>query len=249
MRCVLICGILLATAEISAGRQAVVPPNTSVGDTSFNRAQSGVRLGGPLRDSTELALIEQLKALVPDSSTLASLEKSFASASVVGMHIPNPAAQAIADRIFARRKAYADSVVASWPKSPHIPTISATVVLVESLSDSSASAEILRRPDVEPHDVILIPSARATLGAVEMAIHTLVDLWTADGHDVPSKSQDVTVHGEMHIRSWTQFNESVMTSQLMSAAQAPTSEIAGIGSVRSFTIAVAHRPPVRPNDR
>lgn len=242
----IICAIALAAADLTTSAQGTVAPG--VPRDTASRIRMGARLDGPLRDSTEFALIAQLKALYPDSAMRASLDRSFASTSVVGMEVANPEAQAIADRIFARRKAYADSVVATWPKSPNISTIQATVVLVESLSDSSASAEILLRPDVEPHDVILLPAARATLGAVEMAIHTLGELWTADGHDVPSKRQDVAVHGEMHIKSWTEFNESVMTSQMATAAQAPKSDIAGIGNVRSFTIAVAHRPgtPVKP---
>jgi hypothetical protein len=225
----IICAIALAAANLTAGAQV----------------QSGVRLGGPLGDSTELALIAQLKALYPDSSTRAHFDESFASASVVGMQLPNhPAAQAIADRIFERRKAYADSVVATWPKRADPPlTIVATVVLVDSLSDPTASAEVRRRSDLEPHEVILLPAGRATLGALRAALQALSDLWVADGLlPVPSTSVTFMVHGEKLMKS-TPFLEGAMTSELMGAAQAQKKTVAGIGEVRSFTIAVARRRP------
>ena len=164
----IVCAIALAAADLAASAQGTVAPKAPGLDTAVHM---GARLDGPRRDSTEFALIAQLKALSPDSATRAMFDRSFADASIVGMQTPNPETQAIADRIFARRRAYRDSVVATWPKpDPNPPLLlRATVVLVDSLSDPLASAELRRRTDVEPHEVILLPAGHATLGAVGAA--------------------------------------------------------------------------------
>lgn len=246
MRCVLVCAFLLAAADPTAGAQTAATPKAPAGDTTFNRAQGGVRLGGPLGDSTELALIVELKRLYSDSASQDYFERALRSTTVTEMKSSNPEAQAIINRILARRKAFADSVVATWPKRADPPLIiSATVVLVDSLSDPMASAEIRRRADLEPHDVILLPAGRATLGALRAALQALNDLWVADGLlPVPSTNVNFMVHGEKLMKS-TPILEGAMTSELMSAAHAQKKTVAGMGEVRSFTIAVAHRrPPV-----
>ena len=244
MRSDLICGIFLV-ASVTAGAQGATAPGLPGRDTAFSRGPVDMGFGHPLGDSTELSLIAELKALHPDTATQAMFGKQLASASVYGMKSTNPKAQAIIDRIFARRKAFADSVIAAGPKPPEPPLIiSATVVLVDSLSDPTASAEIRRRSDLEPHEVILLPAGHATLGAVGAAIQALNDLWVGDGLlPVPSTNVNFMVHGEKLMKSWTPFQEDAMTSELMSAAQAQKKTVAGIGEVRSFMIAVAHRRP------
>lgn len=237
-----ICAIALAAASLTASGQSAVMPKAPVVDTAV---RMGPRLDGPRHDSTELALIAQLKALYSDSATRAMFDKSLSNPSIVGMQTPNPEAQAIVDRIFAHRRAYRDSVVATWPKQTEPPLLlHATVVLVDSLSDSLAIAEVRRRADIEPHEVILLPAGHATLGAIEAGIQSLSDLWVGDGlAPVPSSDASFMVRGEKLMKSWSRFQQDMMMSQLTTAQQAAKTPIAGIGDVRWFTIIVAHRRP------
>jgi|SRR6185312_15396586 len=234
--------IALASAALTTSGQVAVTPSAPVVDTAV---RMGPRLDGPRHDSTELALVAQLKALYSDSATRAMFDKSLSNPSVVGMQTPNPEAQAIVDRIFAHRRAYRDSVVATWPKPSDLPLLlHATVALVDSLSDASAIAEVRRRADIEPHEVILLPAGHATLGAIGAAIQALSDLWVGDGlAPVPSSDASFMVRGEKLMKSWSPFQQDFMTSQLTTAAQAAKTTIPGIGDVRSFTIVVAHRRP------
>src|ERR1017187_2213356 len=170
--------------------QVATPPKPVAVDTARGPGPVEVLgLAHPLGDSTELALIEELKGLYPVSDR-EFFERQLKSTTVFGMKVSNPKAQAILDRIFARRKAWADSVAAASPKPIDVgPILFVTVALVDSLSDPTASGEIRRRTDIEPHDVILILKGRATVGALEAAIHALGDLWKADGQLTPSKNQ------------------------------------------------------------
>ena len=245
MRCILLCALFLAAADSTVGAQGAAAPTPIGRDTAFSRGPIDMGFGHPLGDSTELSLIAALKALYPDTATQAMFGKQLASASVYGMKSTNPKAQAIIDQIFARRKAYADSVIAARPKPPEPPLIlSATVVLVDSLSDPLATAEIRRRADMEPHEVILLRADRATLGAIGAAIQALSDLWVGDGLlPVPSSNVNFMVQGEKLMKSWSPLQQDMMMGQLTTAAHAAKTTVAGIGEVRSFTIAVAHRRP------
>jgi hypothetical protein len=242
MRRIFICAFILAAADSTVGAQVARAP---VGDTAFRFVDRGVPQGHPLGDSTELALIAELKGLYSDSASQAYYEQALRSTAVTEMKSSNPKAQAILDRIFARRKAIADSVIAARPKRPDPPLIlNATVVFVDSPSDPLASAEIRRRADMEPHEVILLPANRATLGAMGAAIQALSDLWVGDGLlPVPSSNVNFMVQDEKLMKSWTPLQQDMMMGQLTNAARLAKAPVAGIGDVRSFVIAVAHRRP------
>jgi hypothetical protein len=243
-------GLLLAASGWSIvaveplAAQVATQPKPVAGDTE--RVPSGAEilgLGHPLGDSTELALIEELHALYPVPADRELFDRGLKSTTVFGMKSSNPKAQAILDRIFARRKAWIDSVAASRPKPVDVgPILFVTVALVDSLSDPTATGEIRRRTDIEPHDVILLPKGRATVGALEAAIHALGELWKADRQLIPSKNQSLMVFGEMHIESWTQLHEDLMRSELMNAATKPTSLVPGVGTVHAFETGLIRHP-------
>jgi hypothetical protein len=242
-------GLLLAVsgwsivAVESLAAQVSTQPKPVAVDTA--RGPGPVKILGlahPLGDSTEIALIEELKALYPVSDQ-AFFERQLKSTTVFGMKVSNPKAQSILDRIFARRKAWADSVAATAPKPINVgPILYVTVALVDSLSEPTATGEIRRRTDIEPHDVILLRQGRATVGALEAAIHALGELWKADGQVTPSKNQNLMIFGEMHIESWTQLHEDLMRSELMYAATKPTSLVPGVGTVHAFKTGLIRHP-------
>jgi len=249
MRCNLTTALLLAalgwsigTGDSLAAQVATQPKPVAVDTARVPNLAKFPETVHPLGDSIEVALIEELKSLYPVSDR-EFLERQLKSSTVVGMKVTNPKAQAILDRIFARRKAWTDSVAAASPKPIDLgPILWVTVALVDSLSDPTASGEIRRRMDIEPHDVILIPKERATVGALEAAIHALGELWKADGQLTPSKNQSLMVFGEMHIESWTQLREGLMRSQLMDAAAKPKSLILGIGTAHAFKTGLIRHP-------
>jgi hypothetical protein len=190
----------------------------------------------PLADSTEEAQISKAEALFQDAD-VSIIDHGLRRTDIVGMSVKNPKAQAIIDEIFARRRARAASLAtgARGQLRGHIDRLLVTVALVDSLADSTATAEIRRRRGIEPHDVILLPAQHATVGALEAAIHGLGKMWRVDGQALPKRDLRIAVHGEMHMRSWTPLNESLMTAQLAYAMARPRATVSGVGAVRSFT--------------
>ena len=239
----LLAGSRRLPAQAGAPQGSAAPKTAGIDTTA--RMISGFRgPGNPLRDSTELALIEELKALYPTAADSELFDRQLKSTTTVGMRSSNPKAQAILARIFARRKASYDSVVAAMPKPVNLgPLLHVTIALVDSLSDPKASGEIRRRIGVEPHDVILIPLANATVGAVEQAIHVLGELWKADAQEAPLKDLNVMTYGEAQMISWTQLREDLMRGQLYEAAHGPKKPLAGVGVVGFFDIVLARKPP------
>jgi hypothetical protein len=194
-------------------------------------------------DAGERALIEQAKGLVaPDVAAM--LELHLHSRSIVGMTAPDPKVQAIIDRIFARRRARADSV-ASHARQIHNTTLAheVTVALVDSLADPTASAEIRRRIGQTPSDVILLPAQHATVGALQAAMRGLDKLIRDEHQAAPTRNLRVLVHGELHVRSWSTAHNNAVAAQLAKAATRPKMLVQGIGSARSMNMMIFQRAP------
>lgn len=199
--------------------------------------------GHPLGDATERRLISQVKAMYPPGDT-ALLERQLNSPTTAGMRSSNPKVQAVFDQIFARRQAWADSVAAnqSAVPFPRISTRTLTVLLVDSLRDPSASAEIWHRTNLEPHDVILLPASHATSGALQAAIHGYGSAWRSEAQLPGGGNMRYVIHGERHLKSWTAGSEGYFRDQVAGALNKPKTQIAGGGSGHSFDIVVALTP-------
>jgi hypothetical protein len=196
-----------------------------------------------ISDATETALIEQAKALVaPDVAAM--LEQHLHSRSIVGMTAPDAKVQTILDRIFARRRARADSVASrARPVRSNILTHEVTVALVDSLADSTASAEVRRRTGQTPNDVILLPARHATVGALQAAMRGLDKLIQDEHQALPTRNLRVLIHGELHMRSWNTAHNNAVAAQLAKAATTAKTLIHGIGNVRSMNMTIFQRTP------
>ncbi|MGH7654757.1 MAG: hypothetical protein ACREN6_08845 [Gemmatimonadaceae bacterium] len=198
---------------------------------------------GAAPDSTEVALIADLKKRVGGASG-DYLEHALAQPTVSAIQASDPSVQAILDTIFSRRRARLTlSAAIVPPVHGRFDFSDVTIALVDSLADPTSSAEVRRRTNQEPHDVILLPANHATVGAVEAALHGLGRMMRKEGQTKSARNTRIAVHGEKHMSVWSDYHVGAMETQLAVAAAGPRTHIAGIGQVRSFTIRMAHHVP------
>jgi hypothetical protein len=194
-------------------------------------------------DSTELALTAQVKALLPPAGA-AYVEHQLSLPSTVGITVPRSDAQAIVDRIFARRRSHADSIAANHRGiASNIQIQSVAIALVDSLTDRTASAEIRRRTNMEPHDIILLPAGHATPGALQAAVHGLSKIMRDEGQSVPTRNLRVAVHGEMHLKSWTAAHNAEVAALIADVAGHPSTLVRGVGNARTFSLLMGRQSP------
>lgn len=198
---------------------------------------AGQATNAALGDSAELALIADLKAMYPPKK-FDAITRGLNSPTAFGMSVNDAKGQAILNKIFARRKARGDSLAAAaaQPGVQMGPHITVVIAFVDSLSDPTATAEIRRRATVEPHDVILIPTKHATIGAVGAALRGLGKIWRAEGQNVPTRNTRTVVHGEAHLRTWTATNEQLIAARVAEVLGAEKTNVAGVGSARTFEL-------------
>jgi hypothetical protein len=230
---------------------AATTDNRSASARATSRGVSlGKGMGNPLNDSTERDLITRIRAMysaVDGAAVAAELESPY----VMGMRSGNSKVQELVDILFARRAAAAASASARLQQSrPNAPLVRHVAVgIVDSLSDPSASAEILRRTDIEPHDVILLRASQVTSGALQAAIHGYGELWRGEARGLPPRNLRVVVHGERHMKSWTTANEGFFGAQISDALAKPTTRMKGLRSGHYFDIVVGLPPSSNINGR
>lgn len=185
---------LLLGVMVSACRQdatAPVRPDLEVSVTTMPsyvrapRMQSVTLVRRPSPMSVrENELIDRIVMLNPReaSTTLRSvLTNRFAR-----LNLPsNPGAQSLLEELSATR---------AMPMLPAAEPVDATVVLVDRLAEPSASAIVVRRANMLPHDVILLPSDQATPAALRSGLTALFKLRRSAG-DVPKSDSRVLVRG------------------------------------------------------
>ncbi len=185
----------------------------------------------------EQRLVNDLVALYPPGAA-DTVGRAFADPFMTGAKSTNRRAQAIIDRIDAIRHVRADSlrkaVAAITPKQPAVVT--ATVVLVSRLPDSTADAEVWRRSHLVPHDVIALRADHATIGALGAGVRLLVKLRRTDG-DSAVADQHVVVHGEFVPAQWRGATmNAFVNADLDKLRQSEATLVPAFGTVRSRTI-------------
>lgn len=110
--------------------------------------------------------------------------------------------------------------------------VPATVALIEELPAPNAGFLIVRRPNVSPHDVILLPRNGASPRMLSDAVRALL-LARRNGGDQPSTSQTLRVRSRdessHRILPWT-------TRVMQDLRRADPLPITGIGSVSAVQI-------------
>jgi hypothetical protein len=164
---------------------------------------------------------------------------------MVGTKTPqNARGQAILDKIDAIRNAR----IASMAKiqAANAPTVvPATVVLVEQLSDPTATAVVWRRARLIPHDVIELRADRATLGTLGAGMRALMKLRTEEG-DSATIDRHVVVHGEHVLKQWTGTRLALATGELYQLKHSELTAIPAFGTTRSRKLFFLATKPARP---
>jgi hypothetical protein len=157
---------------------------------------------------------------------------------MVGAKTPqNARNQAIIDRIDAIRRARIDSIAKS-ERAGGPAAVSATVILLPTLPDSTASAVVWRRAGQVPHDIIALPAGRATVGSLGAAVRVLAKLRRESG-DSARKDEHAVVHGEYVPKQWQGDMRAFVLSDLDQLRSDAPRSIQPFGIVRSREVWLA----------
>jgi hypothetical protein len=150
------------------------------------------------------------------------------------------AAQPILDAITALRRVRSDSIrAAAALTAAEYPIRPAMVAEVDRLSDTTATAIIIRRVKLLPHDVIELQSDRMTVHTLGAAVHALASA-RARGGDDPVNDEIVVVHGGDMPASWkTNGLVPISENQLQTLQASQPASLPGVGNVRSMRIMVS----------
>ena len=174
----------------------------------------------------EQALIDRIIAL--HSTEAAGPLRSLLTNRFVQLHVPSGSnAQQHINELAAVRATEA---------APAPEPVQATVLLVDQLSDPSASAIVIRRTNALPHDVILLPSGLATTEALGAGISALFKMRKSMG-DVPTRDARVLVRDATMPRSWkTGLQRGRAEADLADLEQSAPRQVVGFGAVRAIDI-------------
>jgi hypothetical protein len=128
------------------------------------------------------------------------------------------------------------------------PPAPVTVVLVDQLPSLQRqyAAIILRRPDQEPRDVILLPARTASASLLDAAVRTLLHARLTQGEQLTElngkRPHTVTigVRESQAPAHWVELHRGRVERLFERLRQAAPMEVAGVGTGRSVTF----RPPV-----
>jgi hypothetical protein len=144
--------------------------------------------------------------------------------------------QHILDQIYELRESKANR---EWAEAQRAPkALPALVVLVDRLGDPTATGMIIRRPNENPTDVIMLAADKLSVPTYGAAIQALVRVRRETG-DVPRQTLQVIVHGQAVPASWDQLGlREEALADLRDLRGAPKRDIKGVGSVRAISISV-----------
>jgi hypothetical protein len=147
----------------------------------------------------------------------------------------NPEVQSILDKIASVRKTDEDSITRMQAQRAPYPV---TVAVQGTLGVDGASAIIVRRSQLEPHDVILLGDSDATVEALGGAVRELVKARAKDG-DIPTHDDRIVVRSRGVPRNWLANGaDAYATQQLAAARNGAPMTIPGLGQLRAFEIMV-----------
>ncbi len=214
------------------------------------QTEGAVAIGSPLSSRrhtspTEDSLINALVAHYPGAR--GDLMRSVLynpQARLLPIDSAPPDVQRLETQISAIRQARADSIaLAQHARAPYPATVA--LVLKLPTADTSATAVILRRVKGEPHDLVLLPAGRGSVGAYAAAIRELAVIRSRDG-DLPTRDEGIVVHGATMPGDWTRSGfDKIASSDFDRLQAAVPRRIGGIGTVPALTIQIApmHRHP------
>lgn len=163
---------------------------------------------------------------------------AFSDPFMIGAKTPqNARNQAIIDRIDAIRRARIDSM-AKAEKAGGPGAVSATVILLPTLPDSTATAVVWRRAGQVPHDIIALPAGRVTVGSLGAAVRVLTKLRRESG-DSARKDEHAVVHGEYVPRQWQGDMRAFVLGDLDQLRAGTPRSIQPFGIVRSREVWLA----------
>jgi hypothetical protein len=120
--------------------------------------------------------------------------------------------------------------------APAAEPVEATVVLVDRLTDPSASAIVLRRKNALPHDLILLPDGQATTTALSDGINALFRMRRAMG-DIPDRDTRIVIRGQRTAREWkSELQRRRAEVDLAHLTVGERRLVAGVGEVRAIDI-------------
>jgi hypothetical protein len=186
----------------------------------------------------EETLLQSLKATMPgrDADTL---ERYVRDPSSGPISISNPRVQAMLDRLDTLKARRLDSLAAVSSGLANMRIEKVTLVLLDALPDTSATAIVERRTDQTPRNVIALGSRHASPGALGAALNAITKMLRAEGTGGPVRNARVVVHGEMLPKAWHAGLVDQARRNLDELTRRAPSQIDGFGVQRSMEITVA----------
>jgi hypothetical protein len=179
--------------------------------------------------AAESAIIDTLAAINPPGAEIT--RRLLSDKRVASITLPDERSQQLLKRLDSLRRAAAVDAFAAHAASD----ISASLVLIDQLDDTTATAVVVRRAGPHARDLILLPGATATGAHLSTALGTLFALRKRLG-DVPSQNLRITIHGLKQPTKWSADLIS-QADQMVRALKTDTvTSIPGIGRGRVTSI-------------
>jgi hypothetical protein len=146
--------------------------------------------------AAESAIIDTLAAINPAGAEIT--RRLLSDKRVASITLPDVRSQELLKRLDSVRLAAFKAAFAAQAASD----ISASLVLVDHLDDTTATAVVVRRAGPHAKDLILLPVATATGTHLSTALGTLFALRKRLG-DVPSQNLRIAIHGLKQPTKWS----------------------------------------------
>jgi hypothetical protein len=127
-------------------------------------------------------------------------------------------------------------------KQASAATFTATVILVDKLKDPRASVMIVRRPNANPAEIIVLQSDRATAGTLGAGIQGLVKSRREHG-EIPPRELAFAIPQEVVPKSWDSTSlRNDASREIDDLRRSPLRDIPGFGLVHAREIQLAPGP-------
>jgi hypothetical protein len=178
-------------------------------------------------------LIVQLEQLFAGTPRSQEIRRSLLDPRVARIDIPqNPKAQAILDRINSIRENEADRIFAAHRQDAKVAPVTIAIAEHFPFPDSTSVAAILRRPNQEPRDLVILRASRAGPGSLGAALRMLNITRARDGLQV-TQAMVLAVKNDSMPSSWNQNGlREQATMDLNDLLRSPVVSLAGVGKVR-----------------
>lgn len=208
-------------------------------------------LGLPAVEGREISaeqeqLIQQLERLYAGTPRGREIRRSLTDPRIGHMDVRgNPAAQALVDQIESLRESQANRAFAARARQPQVVPVTVAMPDHFPIADTTIQAAILRRPNQQPTDIVILRAKDVNVVTLGSALRRLNVDRQRNGA-VPTRTEILTVRADSMPDSWNRTGlRDQAHKDLLALVRSSPSDVPGIGRARTMTIALQALPAPR----